>query len=211
MRAWARLGTLSRRCVLALACVATVGCGGGGDGEGGGGAGTPLPPFTFRWFAVVDSITDGDSLPATMVGVQVGDVLVAHVDYDPAAFAAGVNVSGDGLDYGAPAGLLMHYAFTSGGQFTKVISDVRVRDGGSFDQWNWDGGDFGGLLFQLNDPSDAAFTLPLGAQFATSHAQFRAAVANFDFGGAPLVFPAPADADVRNIELSVTGFVLLPN
>lgn len=199
---------VARRSFLALLLIASAGCG----GSGGGGSG-PRPAFTFRWFASVDAIRDGGTNPATVPGVQEGDELTAHVDYDPAHFGAGANVSGDGLDYAAPAGLLMNYAFTSGGRFTKEVSGVRAQDAGAFDQWTWRGGDFGGVLFAIPDPTDASFTLPLPAQFATVHTQFRATLAAFDteMSGPSLEFPAANPADVRRIFFKVTGVEIVQN
>lgn len=199
------------RSLLTLLCLVSAGCGGSGGGGGGGGGGAPLPPFTFRWTATVDAVTDGNGAAALLAGVQVGDVLTAEVNYDATLFLDGVNVSGDGRDYAAPAGLLMSYAFASGGRFTKEVTYVRARDGGTYDQWVWAGGDFGGQLLQLQDPSDVSLSLPLVIQFPTVHAQFRATLANFQSPSAILEFPAALATDVRHIGLTVTGFVILVN
>ncbi|MEN6337511.1 MAG: hypothetical protein ABFE01_24930 [Phycisphaerales bacterium] len=72
----------------------------------------------------MDEIT-GPALP----GVNVGDTMTTSLLYDPAAFRTGVNVSGDGLDYPAPAGLQMTCSFTSGGVYTDDVTAVRARDG----------------------------------------------------------------------------------
>lgn len=129
--------------------------------------------YQFTWTGTVDDIT-GPALP----GVSVGDTMTASLLYDPAAFGTGVNVSGDGLDYPAPAGLQVTYSFTSGGVYADDVTAVRARDGGSFDQWNYKGGP-GGLLFQLNDSSDSAWTLPLPTSFVDMHALFLSKLSNF--------------------------------
>jgi len=137
-------------------------------------------PFTFEWSATVTQIEDGSGSPASMAGVGVGDELVAYVTYDTDDFAAGVNVSGDGFDYAAPANLQMAYSFESGGSFVEDVTAVRARDGGSFDQWNWKGGGFGGLLFQANDFSDASWDLPIPSSFGAMHDLFLATRSNFE-------------------------------
>jgi len=137
-------------------------------------------PFTFEWSATVTQIEDGSGAPASMAGVGVGDELVASVTYDTDDFAAGVNVSGDGFDYAAPANLQMAYSFESGGSFVEDVTAVRARDGGAFDQWNWKGGGFGGLLFQANDFSDASWDLPIPSSFGAMHDLFLATRSNFE-------------------------------
>jgi hypothetical protein len=132
-----------------------------------------LGAYQFTWTGTVDGIV-GPALP----GVSVGDMMVASLLYDPATFGTGVNVSGDGLDYPAPAGLQMNYSFTSGGVYTNDVTGVRARDGGSFDQWDYTGGP-SGLLFQLNDSSDSAWTLPLPSSFTDMHALFLSKFSNF--------------------------------
>lgn len=143
-------------------------------GEAGAG-----PTFTFEWTGTVEKIEDGFGDPATLAGVNVGDSFVATVAYETAGFGPGVNVSGDGLDYAAPPGLQMTYLFSSGGVFNKDVTAVRARDGGTFDQWNWKGGDFGGLLFQANDWSDSSFDLLLPVSFGDMHTLFLSTLSNF--------------------------------
>jgi hypothetical protein len=151
--------------------------------------------FTFKWTGIVERIVAGYYYdePATLAGVNVGDSFVATVTYDTAAFGPGVNVSGDGLDYAAPAGLQMTYQFESGGVFTKDITDVRARKyvattGWGYCQWNWDGGDFGGLLFQANDWSHTAFDPPVPESFDEMHTLFLNTLSMFE-GGGRLEFP----------------------
>lgn len=132
--------------------------------------------YTFEWTGSVESIEDGYGEPATMEGVSVGDSFVATVTYDTADFADGIPETSDGLDYAAPAGLQMTYQFASGGVFTKDITAVRARkyvsNGWGYCQWNWKGGDFGGLLFEANDWSHSAFDLPLPDSFDEMHTLF---------------------------------------
>jgi len=143
---------------------------------GEAGAGTT---FTFEWTGTVSDIQDGFFDPATMAGVNVGDSFVATVTYDTASFGPGVDVVGNGLDYPAPPGLQMTYHFESGGFFNKDVTVVRAQDPGVLDQWNWKGGDFGGLLFQANDDSDSSFDLPLPASFGDMHTRFLSYLSNF--------------------------------
>ncbi len=95
-----------------------------------------------------------------------------------------MNVSGDGLDYAAPAGLQMSYSFTSGGLYTNDITCVRARVNGSRDQWNWKGGP-GGLLFQFNSSSNAAWDETPPSSFADVHDLFLSYYSDFS-----LVIPA---------------------
>jgi hypothetical protein len=193
-----------RWAVLALASLgAAPGC---GSGSGSG----DQQPFTFLWFGTVTEIVDGNLMPAAMAGVQVGDAIVARVDYDPALFADGLVVD-DGREYAAPAGLVMTYEFSSGGRFTRDVTGVSLRDPGAFDQVNWLGSDLGGLLFQLNDPSDTGLSLPFEIQFSIVHAEFADAAANFASNGTNLDFPA-GDADTdRRISMDATSFQLISN
>jgi hypothetical protein len=143
-------------------------------GEAGAG-----PTFTFEWTGTVSDIRDGFFVSATMAGVNVGDSFVATATYDTASFGPGVDVVGNGLDYPAPPGLQMTYHFESGGVFNKDVTAVRAQDPGTFDQWNWNGGDFGGLLFQANDHSDSSFDLPLPTSFGDMHTLFLSCLSNF--------------------------------
>lgn len=138
--------------------------------------------YVFTWSAMVEEITDGDYLPATLAGVNIGDTMVASVVYDPTAFGPGVVVTSDGLDYAAPAGLQMTYSFTSGGLYAHDVTAVRARAAAMEDQWNWNGGP-GGLLFQLNDFSRSSYTTPLPTSFVEMNAMFLGTLANFDDTG----------------------------
>jgi len=138
--------------------------------------------YVFTWSAMVEEITDGDYLPATLAGVNIGDTMTATVVYDPATFGPGIHVVGDGLDYAAPAGLQMTYSFTSGGLYAHEVTGVRARAAAIEDQWNWKGGP-GGLLFQLNDFSRSSYTTPLPTSFVEMNTMFLGALANFDDTG----------------------------
>jgi len=129
--------------------------------------------YQFTWTGTVDEIT-GPALP----GVNVGDTMTASLLYDPAAFGAGVDVTGDGLDYPAPAGLQMTYSFTSGGVYADDVTAVRARHNTSSDQWNYKGG-VGGLLFQLNDPSNSSWPSSLPTSFVDMHDLFLTKLSNF--------------------------------
>jgi hypothetical protein len=167
--------------------------------------------FTFIWTGTVERIEDGYGNPATVPGVSVGDAFMATVEYSPEEFGPGVNVIGDGLDYAAPAGLEMEYSFFSGGVFTKDITAVRARDGGTFDQWNWKGGDFGGLLFQCNDFTDSSWDLPLPVSFPEMHTLFLATISNFEASeGNSLGFPAATPEDMRRIFFENQVFSITP-
>jgi hypothetical protein len=135
--------------------------------------------YEFNWNATVDSVKDNSNNDATLAGVSIGDLMTATVTYDTLTFGLGTSVTTDGLDYAAPSELQMSYYFDSGGVFSKDITAVRARDGGDFDQWNWRGGDFGGLLFQANDFSDASFELPLPASFDSMHDLFLNSISAF--------------------------------
>lgn len=117
-------------------------------------------------------IVDDHYDPALLEGVEVDDWFVATVTYDTTAFGPGVEVVGDALDYPAPPGLQMMYHFESGGIFFKDITVVRTTKSVTNSQWNWKGGDFGGLLFQANDISATSFELPLPVMFDDMHTQF---------------------------------------
>ena len=68
---------------------------------------------------------------------------------------------------------------------------MRARDGGSFDQWNWNAVD--GLLFQANDFTDSSYDLPLPTSFDFMHTLFRNA--------ATLLIPANANSLDLFVEL----------
>ena len=139
--------------------------------------------YMFEWTGFVEMIEDIFGLPAPLDGVNVDDWFVATVTYDTAAFGPGVVVIDDILDYPAPAGLQMTYQFESGGVFSKDISAVRAAKqlvGATKDQWNWKGGDFGGLLFQANDWLSASFTPDFPTEFDVIHAQFLSSLSNFE-------------------------------
>jgi hypothetical protein len=89
-------------------------------------------------------------------------------------------VASDVLDYPAPPGLQMTYQFESGGVFSKDITAVRAAKDVGNSQWNWNGGDFGGLLFQANDFTATSFELPLPEVFDDMHAQFLSSLSNFE-------------------------------
>lgn len=166
--------------------------------------------WLFQWEGTVAEITDGASNDASLAGVNVGDTMVARVSYDPATFAAGVNICGDGLDYAAPAGVQMTYSFSSGGFFAHDVTSVRARDGGSFDQWNWKGGP-GGLLFQLNDSDDSSWDLPVPSSFQDMHDLYVANFTNLhDIGHSYLELPAENRLDARLVQVTATYIYLGP-
>ena len=167
--------------------------------------------FTFIWTGTVERIEDGYGSPVTVPGVTIGDAFTATVEYSPDEFGPGVNLVGDGLDYAAPAGLEMEYSFFSGGVFTKDITAAQARDSGTFDQWNWLGGDFGGVVFQCNDFTDSSWDLPLPLPFAEMHALFLATISNFEAAdGNKLGFPAATPEDERWIFFENQVFSITP-
>ena len=170
--------------------------------------------FTFEWMGTVTEIVDGNNDPAAIPGVGIGDVMTATVTYDPADFGTGIDVTGDGLDYAAPAGLQLQFQFSTGGRFSDNITGVRARDGGAFDQWNWNGGQGGGLLFQANDFSDSSFDLPLSTSFVDVHDLFLNTLSNFSPSGGnrfQIVAVNPADSRVVTIDnQSITVNAVIP-
>lgn len=128
--------------------------------------------YKFEWTGFVERIEDSSGNPAELLGVYVDDMFVATVTYDTTAFGPGVYITSDVLDYPAPPGLEMIYQFESGFSFFKDISAVRVGKTLDKHQWNWKGGDFGGLLFQANDWTHSAFNLPLPVLFDEMHTLF---------------------------------------
>jgi hypothetical protein len=182
-------------------------CGGGGGGGGGDG-----PPFVFEWLATVAEIVDGNGDPATMPGVQVGDSMRATIEYDPEDFGPADVFEGGGFvvaTYTAPDGLVMTYEFSSGGIFTKEVTEASVGDG-SFDQFNWEGGDFGGLLFQVNDFASGSLSAPFPADFAALQSDLIEAFATLEpTGNERVEFPAPDAADAREVRLSTTLFQIV--
>lgn len=152
--------------LLALILLCPLGCGGGGGGD----PGNPQLPFRFEWVGTVADIEDGSGAPAVLPDVNVGDTFVATLDYDPADFGDGVDVTSDGLDYDAAAALTMTFEFSSGGVYTREVNSVRARSASTLDQWNWKSD--GSLVFQANDTTNSSYELPLPTSFPFMHTLF---------------------------------------
>jgi hypothetical protein len=171
--------------------------------------------YTFEWTGFVERIEDGWGEPAPLTGVDLDDWFVATVTYETTAFGPGVDVIGDGLDYPAPPGLQMTYQFESGGVFSKDITAVRARKyvpptGLGYCQWNWNGGDFGGLLFQANDWTHSAFDLPAPVLFDEMHTLFLGTLSMFEPASGNHLGVNVGPDDDRMVFFKVQSFSITP-
>lgn len=143
-----------------------------------------------------------------------GDTVSASVQYDPADFGPGVDVISDGLDYAkSPASLWMWYAFSSSSTTTygESVTSVRARDGGAFDQWNWQSE--GDLLFQQNDYTDSSWDLPLPSSFEDMHDLYVDAFLKLTHSDTALFVRhgfGPTEGQTWYLSIRVTGQSLTP-
>jgi hypothetical protein len=136
-----------------------------------------LGDWLFQWEGTVEEIRDGLGNNVSWGGAEVGDAVSGSLQYDPANFGPGDDkgwgdaVISDGLDYETSPSpwLWMWYKFSppTTTAFLKRVTSVTARDGGSFDQWNWQSG--GDLLFQQNDDDSSCWDLPLPTSFEDMH------------------------------------------
>ena len=147
----------------------------------GGAAAGPLhaSPYLFQWTGTVSMVTGGPDDPnPTVPGIAIGDTMVATLRYDPLDFGAGIFQS-VGYGYDAPAGLEMHFDFSSGGAFTRAVASFGAYDDTHFDQIDWFDAN-SNVLFQGNDFSGNSFSAIPPPSFVDANALVASLLSDFE-------------------------------